>query len=116
MDNYQTTRPNEDRLSPLKAEPNWLFRRSNVFIIQLVCAGILLFLTFKGEDTRLNETLANGAYMLWGTIAIGYIFGVIMDDKFQISKQRRESYERYTQSKVVYPEDQTGPPPKNFAG
>ena len=101
----------------LKSEPNWLFRRSNVFLIQSVCAGILLFLTFRGQDTRLNETLANGAYMLWGTIAIGYIFGVIVDDKFQISERKRYYSSPHTRHTEERGEDSLDPlPPKDFAG
>lgn len=122
MDESPQTRP-----KPLfKTESSWIFRRVNIFSTQIFCALILAYLTFKGTDTRLNETIANGAYLLWGSIATGYLFGAIMDDKFQAPyreyRNRRsrvsgnEDVDSVNYSSLKGHGDDGDVPPKNFAG
>lgn len=59
----------------------WLWRRASVFTSLIVCDVILLYLTVFGEDTRLNQDLANGAMLTIVAIVNGYMGFSILDDK-----------------------------------
>ena len=93
----------ESQPTKLKLDPAWYARRINVFVTQIICAAIISYLALKGEDTRLNETLVNGAYFLWGTVLVGYVFGVIVDEKFNSQRYKRDR-------------EDDDLPPRNFAG
>lgn len=56
-------------------KPTWENRRRTIFATLLFCAGVIIYLTGWGEDTRLNETIAEFAFILAGTTAGSYIFG-----------------------------------------
>ncbi|WP_330178414.1 hypothetical protein [Candidatus Vondammii sp. HM_W22] len=47
----------------------------------LLCAFVVVYLLFQGDDTRLNETLANGAFFLAGSVIGAYVFGATWDYK-----------------------------------
>lgn len=102
----------QTKVSLFKPEHSWLFRRINIFSTQIICALLISYLTFKGTDTRLNETIANGAYLLWGTIATGYLFGAIIDDKFQAPYREP----RYRNRPMGNRDGDDGDPPRDFAG
>ena len=59
----------------------------------LLCAFVVLYLLFQGEDTRLNETLANGAFFLAGSVIGAYVFGATWDDKNSIEVKQHGSVE-----------------------
>jgi len=67
----------------------WRVRRRIIHATLLFCAGQIAYLTFWGADTRLNETLAVGAYALVGSVIGAYVFGAAWED---ISARRSESY------------------------
>lgn len=67
--------------------PQWRRRRWLVFLLCAFCCAVIGWLTVRGADTRLAETLANGAYLLLGALANGYIFGAVLDDG-NVMKQR----------------------------
>lgn len=67
----------------------WRVRRRIIHATLLFCAGQIAYLTFWGADTRLNETLAIGAYALVGSVIGAYVFGAAWED---ISMRRSESY------------------------
>lgn len=69
----------------------WRVRRRIIHATLLFCAGQIAYLTFWGADTRLNETLAVGAYALVGSVIGAYVFGAAWED---ISLRRSESYGR----------------------
>jgi hypothetical protein len=65
----------------MKTLDSWRVRRKVIFTSLSLCFIILLYLLFFGEDTRLNETLANGAFLLSGSVIGAYVFGAVWDDK-----------------------------------
>lgn len=65
----------------------WEERRRMIFTALFLCAGGVLFLTIKGEDTSLNSTIANGLCLLAGSVISSYLFGAIFDDSKLRGKQ-----------------------------
>lgn len=59
----------------------WRYRRTLVFWAVGMCSAILGYLTLAGEDTRLNETLAMGAFALFGATLGSYVFGAVWHDR-----------------------------------
>ena len=59
----------------------WKYRRLCVFAILLLCGFEVVYLTLFGADTRLHETLAQGALALAGAVIGSYIFGAAYHDK-----------------------------------
>lgn len=72
-------------MEPVDSEGNpppiWKYRRLAVFIILSFCIGTITYLVLHGEDTRLNETIANGVLFLMGAVSGSYIFGATWDSK-----------------------------------
>ena len=60
---------------------SWKIRRRIITATLLLCAFVVIYLLLRGEDTRLNETLANGAFFLAGSVIGAYVFGAAWDDK-----------------------------------
>ena len=79
------TGPAKDR----KPRETWRVRRRIIHATLLFCAGQLSYLTFFGADTRLNETLATGAFALMGSVVGAYVFGAAWED---ISAKRTDVY------------------------
>ena len=67
--------------------PTWRIRRRVIIATLAVCAYIVLYLLIKGTDTRLNETLASGAFLLAGSVIGAYVFGATWDDKNILSSK-----------------------------
>ena len=59
---------------------SWAVRRRIIFSFLILCAAQLVYLTIWGEDSRLNETLALGAYALIGSMIGAYVFGAVWED------------------------------------
>ena len=62
-------------------ERSWLWRRIAVFTSLAVCDVVILYLAVFGADTRLSETLANGALLALAGLVNGYVFGSAWDDR-----------------------------------
>lgn len=60
---------------------SWFWRRWSIFSSLGVCFFVLVYLTVRGEDTRLNQDLANGAFLTIAAIVNGYVFGAAWDTK-----------------------------------
>ena len=73
-----------------RRQGTWRVRRRIIHGTLIFCAGQIAYLTFWGADTRLNETLAVGAYALVGSVIGAYVFGAAWED---ISARRSERYE-----------------------
>ena len=71
----------------------WKIRRRIITATLLLCAFILIYLLLQGEDTRLNETLANGVFFLAGSVIGAYVFGATWDDKNQHETKRHEPFD-----------------------
>jgi hypothetical protein len=68
----------------------WRVRRRIIHGTLAFCALQAGYLTLWGADTRLNETLAVGAYALAGSVIGAYVFGAAWED---ISVKRSARYE-----------------------
>lgn len=55
--------------------PKWENRRRTIFGILFFCAAVITYLIIWGEDTALNEAIAQFAFILAGSTAGAYIFG-----------------------------------------
>lgn len=59
----------------------WTYRRAIVIATLVLCGAGLAYLTLKGGDTRLNETLAFGYFALAGSVIGTYVFGAVWHDR-----------------------------------
>lgn len=66
----------------------WQFRRTIIIMSLVFCATIITYLTLYGEDTRLNETLAIGAFGLGISVIGSAVFGAVWDDN-NINRHRQ---------------------------
>ena len=67
--------------TPTPQKPSWKNRRRAVFGTMFFCASVILYLLLFGEDTALNESIANHMSVLAGMVVIGYIAGGVWGDK-----------------------------------
>lgn len=61
-------------------KPKWENRRKVIFLTLIFCAFCILYVMFKGDDTRVNETIITFSYLLAGTTIGSYVFGVVWQD------------------------------------
>lgn len=66
--------------NPRNAQATWRIRRRIINTTLVLCALQIIYLTIWGQDTRLNETLALGAYTLAGAVIGAYVFGAAWED------------------------------------
>ena len=66
---------------------DWKIRRRIVVGTLLFCAAILARLVVGGDDTELNQSIANGVVLLAGSVISGYVFGAVLDDN---NKRKRK--------------------------
>lgn len=62
----------------------WKNRRRVIFSTLLFCAGVVFYLLGWGEDTKLNETIASGTFLLAASVIGSYVFGVVWNDNRKI--------------------------------
>jgi hypothetical protein len=55
--------------------PTWQNRRRTLFTTLIFCAFVICYVMINGEDTRLNETLAQFAFITGASVVGSYIFG-----------------------------------------
>lgn len=79
-----------DMPTPLD-KPSWKVRRRVVLATVTFCAGMTLYLAVWGSSDELRETIANGVLFLAGSVIMGYIFGVVWNDKNFYSSQNSGS-------------------------
>lgn len=64
--------------------PKWENRKRTIFGTLFFCAGIVIYLTGWGADTRLNETIALSAFGT-ATLVIGaYVFNCAYEDGLRL--------------------------------
>jgi hypothetical protein len=66
--------------NPRNHQATWRIRRRIINTTLVLCALQIIYLTIWGADTRLNETLALGAYTLAGAVIGAYVFGAAWED------------------------------------
>ncbi len=71
----------------------WKIRRRIIIVTLSLCAFVVIYLLFRGADTRLHETLANGAFFLAGSVIGAYVFGAAWDDKNSMGMQQHRPIE-----------------------
>lgn len=62
-------------------KPTWENRRKVIFLTLIFCAAVVAYLVVWGEDTQLNQTIANASYLLAAAVIGSYVFGAVWDDK-----------------------------------
>ncbi len=60
--------------------PSWKNRRKIIFASLLFCAFCIMFIMFQGNDTRVNESIVLGSFMLAGSVIGTYVFGATWQD------------------------------------
>lgn len=73
-------------------KPSWAVRRKVIFSTLAFCAITVGWMVFKGEDTVLNSTIANGLILLAGGVIGSYVFGAAWDDANVMKSFGRNAY------------------------
>jgi hypothetical protein len=77
-----------------KPEVPWRTSRRIVFGALLICAGVVVrFTGWEAADTRVNEALVTGAYMLAAAVIGSYVFGKTWETINVPTSPRRRRYE-----------------------
>lgn len=66
--------------------PKWENRRRVIFATLAFCAGAIIYLIGWGEDTRLNETIAQFAWIAALSVIGAYVFGSAWEDVTRLRK------------------------------
>lgn len=97
---------------------SWRIRRRIIIATLLFCASILTYLTGWGQDTKLAETLATGAFLLMGSTIGSYVFGAVWQDvSMPMHGRRRERTSTVETDIPLSPDDDEDPtkPPPGYA-
>ena len=70
-------------------KPIWKNRRRVIFGSLIFCAGMVAYLAAMGDDSRLNETIVMGSFILAGLVIGSYVFGAAWDDKNLMESLKR---------------------------
>jgi hypothetical protein len=60
--------------------PSWRYRRKMIFLTLLFCAACVIYIMVWGADTRVNETIVLGCFMLAGSVVGVYVGGATWED------------------------------------
>lgn len=82
-------------MPPAIDRPSWKVRRTVVIATIIFCASMTVYLAVWGTPDELRETIANGVLFLAGSVIMGYIFGVVWNDKSFYGSQRSSGYDEY---------------------
>jgi hypothetical protein len=63
---------------------SWTIRRRIIVLTLVFCAGLVLYVTLKGTDTRTAETIVQSAFYLAGMVIGSYVFGAVWEDRASI--------------------------------
>ena len=66
--------------------PVWKNRRRTLFATLLFCAACIVYVLGWGDDTRLNETALQFAFITAGGIIGAYVFGAAWEDVTRLRK------------------------------
>lgn len=61
-------------------KPSWKNRRRVIFLTLAFCAAVIGYLTLWGEDTALNETIAQFSFITAFCVIGSYVFGAAWED------------------------------------
>lgn len=75
------------------ARPSWKIRRRVIWSTLAFCALMVGWLGLMGEDTALNQSIANGLILLAGGVIGSYVFGAAWDDKNVMNALGAGAYE-----------------------
>lgn len=67
-------------IKPKGGRPSWKNRRRVIFSTLIFCAFCIFFLLVWGDDSRVNETIALGAFSLAGSVIGFYVAGAAWTD------------------------------------
>jgi hypothetical protein len=79
-------------LNPRNDKGTWRERRRIIRITLALCAAEIVYLTVWGGDTKLNDTLATGTFILAGSVIGSYVFGAAWED---IRMKQADTYATY---------------------
>jgi hypothetical protein len=63
---------------------SWTIRRRIIVLTLIFCSGLVMYITFKGTDTRTAETIVQSAFYLAGMVIGSYVFGAVWEDRASI--------------------------------
>lgn len=72
-------KPSKPIMSDTKLD-SWAYRRTVIFLTLLFCACGIGYLIGFGQDTKLNETIANGLILLASSVILYYVAGSSYED------------------------------------
>ncbi len=67
-------------------QPKWENRRRTLFATLSFCAAIIVWVVGFGDDTRINDTALQFAFITGGGVLGTYIFGAVWEDLGRLRK------------------------------
>lgn len=67
-------------------KPVWKNRRLVIFLSLLFSAAVIVYVMVWGEDTRVNETIIQFAFIFGGAIIGAYVFNATWEDVTKLRK------------------------------
>lgn len=60
--------------------PSWTIRRRIIHATLLFCAGMVIWIVLRDQDTSVAETVVTSSFILAGSVIGAYVFGAAWDD------------------------------------
>ena len=61
----------------------WKNRRRMVWIVALVCLGLMVYMAYSGGESSVRVAVMNTVLVVLPSVVGSYVFGAVWDDKAQ---------------------------------
>lgn len=72
---------NTENTTEKSTKPPWKIRRRIINITLFFCAFCILYILFKGDDNKVNETIVTMSFFTGSAVIGSYVFGAVWEDK-----------------------------------
>jgi len=76
----------------VRSNPNWRHRRRLIYATVGLAAGMIVFGAFVWRDGMVASELVRSGTALLTVILTSYVFGAVLDDKYQRADDERSDY------------------------
>ena len=73
--------------------PPWKERRRRIDLALVFCAGLILWLLVKGEDSAIAASAINACFLLAGALLSVYTGAAVIDDRNVMQHMGAEAFE-----------------------
>ena len=73
--------------------PPWKARRRRIDLALTFCAGLIVWMLWRGDDTALASTAINASFLLAGTLLSVYTGAAVIDDRNVMQHMGAQAYQ-----------------------